>query len=340
MLFTAILVFLGAFLFDVIQVPESPESTKEPPNELEHPSGSFEVPDQGMHTIIGQSKKKVKNKFGQPDRMEPSAYGYKWWVYNKDARHYLQIGIEDGEVVTIFALGDQLQTDPFPITKKAKDVLKGVSLNSDISLTYKGGSYQFELAEKDLNTRPLIQLGDTWAILYFDQFTQKLQGIRYLNTKTFITIKPYSLTYQGSPVKAKKLDQKAWKKVEDGQEQQIFDMTNILRSRFDLESVEKSKKAAKTAYGHSKEMKKKNYFSHQSPSKGSLKDRLHDHGASFVQAGENIAAEYTDGIAATLGWLNSEGHRKNLLHDGFTHLGVGVYKHYYTQNFITPLSKK
>ncbi|MGK0698226.1 CAP domain-containing protein [Priestia flexa] len=54
-------------------------------------------------------------------------------------------------------------------------------------------------------------------------------------------------------------------------------------------------------------------------------------------AGENIASNYTDGPAAVEGWLNSEGHRKALLNNDFTHLGVGVYEKFYTQNFITPL---
>ncbi|MEK1830243.1 CAP domain-containing protein [Priestia megaterium] len=56
-------------------------------------------------------------------------------------------------------------------------------------------------------------------------------------------------------------------------------------------------------------------------------------------AGENIASNYQDGIAAVEGWLNSEGHRKALLNKEFTRLGVGVYEKYYTQNFITPMNE-
>ncbi|WP_373370355.1 CAP domain-containing protein [Alkalicoccobacillus plakortidis] len=52
--------------------------------------------------------------------------------------------------------------------------------------------------------------------------------------------------------------------------------------------------------------------------------------------GENIALNYVDGAAAVEGWLNSEGHRVNLLHEGFTELGVGVYEKSFTQNFLTP----
>jgi uncharacterized protein YkwD len=54
----------------------------------------------------------------------------------------------------------------------------------------------------------------------------------------------------------------------------------------------------------------------------------------FQMAGENIAAHYVDGPAVVEGWLNSKGHRESLLSGDFTHLGVGVYQKYYTQNFI------
>lgn len=57
---------------------------------------------------------------------------------------------------------------------------------------------------------------------------------------------------------------------------------------------------------------------------------------SFKVAGENIAAQYVDGLAAVEGWLNSEGHRVNLLDESYSHLGVGVYQRYYTQNFMIP----
>ena len=80
------------------------------------------------------------------------------------------------------------------------------------------------------------------------------------------------------------------------------------------------------------------YFDHVSPVKGNLADRFNTGEVPFAMAGENIALKYVDGIAATEGWLNSEGHRVNLLHEEFTFLGVGVYEDYYTQNFLKPQS--
>ena len=77
------------------------------------------------------------------------------------------------------------------------------------------------------------------------------------------------------------------------------------------------------------------YFDHVSPDNKDVGDRLKEGGVPYRSAGENIAAQYTDAIAAVERWLNSKGHRDVMLNEDFTHLGVGVYKRYYTQNFVT-----
>ncbi|HET7580940.1 MAG TPA: CAP domain-containing protein [Bacillales bacterium] len=312
---------------------ESISSSHKKANQPDKPS---HVSKYKLSELIGMSGKQVKKKFGKPSRIDPSAYGYDWWVYNRDRAHYMQIGVDAGKVVSVFAFGKKLNTGPFVIGKKAKDVLKGTSLDSTVSLKTGGGSYRFELSEEELNKRPLIPLGHSWAILYFDQFTKKLVGIRYVDGKTLVKLKPYSFSYRGTLTKAKELNRKEWKPVEQGEEKEILEMTNIIRQRYGVGSLKWNEKAAHAAFGHSKEMAVKHYFSHTSPTAGSLGNRLHQAGVHYWQAGENIAAHYPDGIAAMFGWLNSKGHRENLLHKAYSGLGVGVYEKYYTQDFVRP----
>ena len=54
----------------------------------------------------------------------------------------------------------------------------------------------------------------------------------------------------------------------------------------------------------------------------------------YESAGENIAYQYIDSIDVVSGWLNSKGHRETLLDEDFTHIGIGVYKKYFTQDFL------
>ncbi|MBS7717070.1 CAP domain-containing protein, partial [Vibrio cholerae] len=109
------------------------------------------------------------------------------------------------------------------------------------------------------------------------------------------------------------------------------DMTNVLRKRFKLNTVEWDQPTAEVALGHSKDMFDTENFSHTSEKYGDLEDRLKAGDVFYQVAGENIAAGYSDAPAVMEGWLNSKGHRECLLNEKFTHLGVGVFDKYYTQ---------
>ncbi len=61
---------------------------------------------------------------------------------------------------------------------------------------------------------------------------------------------------------------------------------------------------------------------------------------AYQTAGENIAANYTDGPAVVEGWLNSKGHREAILNKDYSHLGVGVFQKYYTQNLYFKKRRK
>ena len=72
-----------------------------------------------------------------------------------------------------------------------------------------------------------------------------------------------------------------------------------------------------------KDMVDNNYFSHQSPTYGSPFDMMRQFGISFKTAGENIAGNRTV-EGAFKAWMNSEGHKKNILNSGFNYTGIGI----------------
>lgn len=86
-------------------------------------------------------------------------------------------------------------------------------------------------------------------------------------------------------------------------------------------------------------MKDKNYFSHTSPTYGSPFDMMKKFNISYKSAGENIAKGQKTPQAVVNAWMNSEGHRKNILSKSFTEIGVGYIQGnnttYWTQMFIT-----
>lgn len=88
-------------------------------------------------------------------------------------------------------------------------------------------------------------------------------------------------------------------------------------------------------------MAKRDYFDHTNPDGKSPFDRMSAAGYQYRSAAENIAAGYRDAEAVVQGWMNSEGHRKNIMNCGLTEIGVGYatggkYGTYWTQNFGTP----
>lgn len=91
----------------------------------------------------------------------------------------------------------------------------------------------------------------------------------------------------------------------------------------------------------SKDMVDNNYFAHESPTLGLYSDLLKKAGISYRAAGENLVAGYTTAESAVNAWMNSPGHKQNLLNPVYTHTGVGTYtggayRMYHTQIFITP----
>ncbi|WP_420829891.1 CAP domain-containing protein [Bacillus ectoiniformans] len=298
----------------------------------EHQISPGKMPVKGIGSFIGKQSGDLKTAFGEPIRKDPSAYEYEWWVY-KDDKHYVQFGVEHNQVVTAYATG-KTEVAPFKIGQPANEIFAANVLDTEIVINHKKGNYRFELSEEDFNIRPLVRLGDIYVQLYLDKFTGTLSSVRYLSKETLIKQRPYEMVYRGKLLSAPEPDDLTWKEIEQGSEKQILDITNMIRKRFDLSSLQEEINAAEVAKLHSREMHDKQYFAHESPSKGNLGDRLDSANINYRSAGENIAANYVDAPAAVEGWLNSEGHRETLLGD-FTHLGVGVYKKYYTQNFIT-----
>ncbi|MDX5475328.1 MAG: CAP domain-containing protein [Bacillaceae bacterium] len=288
----------------------------------------------GIGTWIGESVIELKKYFGEPNRIDLSAYDYDWYIYNGNLNEYVQFGVHNDEVVSVYVIGDELKNGPFTIGEQYENLNKTLNFQDKVQISYESGSYRFQLTEEELQVRPVIEVDNIYVQLYFDAFEGTLSSVRYLNAETLLKQRPYELVYRGSLIDPKALSTEEWKLVEEGTNEQIIDFTNIIRQRFGLTPVEWDDETAKVAYSHSKDMSVNDFFSHTSPTTGGLSERLTESQILYRLAGENIAAKYVDGLAAVEGWLNSEGHRNTLLNERFTHLGVGVYEKYYTQNFI------
>ncbi|UOQ87342.1 CAP domain-containing protein [Gracilibacillus salinarum] len=122
----------------------------------------------------------------------------------------------------------------------------------------------------------------------------------------------------------------------DAVRQQVVDLTNDARNRNGVPPLEIDYEVADVAQKKADDMSQNDYFSHTSPTYGSPFDMLKQFGVSYSKASENIAAGQQSPEQVVEGWLNSEGHRRNMLDREVTHIGVGYTSdgNYWTQLFI------
>lgn len=124
-----------------------------------------------------------------------------------------------------------------------------------------------------------------------------------------------------------------------GVEEQVLNLVNQERQKAGLKPLQMDWELSRVARTKSQDMAQKNYFSHQSPTYGSPFDMMKQFGISFRIAGENIASGQRTPEEVMQSWMNSQGHRANILKPDYTHLGVGYYRggsygHMWTQMFI------
>lgn len=122
-------------------------------------------------------------------------------------------------------------------------------------------------------------------------------------------------------------------------QQQVLDLVNAERAKRGISALTLDSSLSSIATKKSQDMVNKNYFDHTSPTYGSPFDMMKQFGISYRTAGENIAKGQKTPQEVVAAWMNSEGHRKNILNPNFTNLGVGIAKDsnkttYWTQMFI------
>ena len=118
-------------------------------------------------------------------------------------------------------------------------------------------------------------------------------------------------------------------------ERRVWELVNAERAKAGLPALTYSTTLANGARAKSEDMRQNNYFAHESPTYGSPFDMMRSFGISYRAAGENIAMGYRTPEAVVNGWMDSPGHRANILSEKYSELGVGYVEegNYWTQWF-------
>jgi uncharacterized protein YkwD len=130
-------------------------------------------------------------------------------------------------------------------------------------------------------------------------------------------------------------------------ERRVIELTNEHRRDVGCPDLTQSDQLTTAARNHSADMALNDFFSHVGSNGSTFTERIEATGYQWSNAAENIAAGYSSPEAVVEGWMNSQGHRDNILNCALREIGVGYYylandtgevnyRHYWTQVFATP----
>ncbi|KRL04640.1 CAP-associated domain-containing protein [Liquorilactobacillus oeni] len=185
------------------------EKVKKSPVKLTTPKVA-RIKTQGLARYIGVSSAQIEQDFGEPQAKMDSANNVQWWLYDLDSTNYLKIGIDqyNKKVSDVFVAGSTPdQPGSLRVGMTFEKLLQLTSLYANFELSYHEQKFQFELSEADLNQRPLLGFKNgSYAIIYINPSSQKIDAIEYLNTDMLlkkniyrvVSKTPLPVEYQGN----------------------------------------------------------------------------------------------------------------------------------------------
>jgi uncharacterized YkwD family protein len=105
---------------------------------------------------------------------------------------------------------------------------------------------------------------------------------------------------------------------------EVLRLVNIERGKAGISSLSMSNELLHVATVKSQDIVDHNYFSHTSPTFGGLKELLAYHSISYMRAGENLATGQKTPEIVVNAWMNSEGHRANIMNPAYNKIGIGI----------------
>lgn len=256
---------------------------------------------------IGDSVNSLIKKLGKPSRIDEGGNDFVNYVYNKDYKN-----------LQIFLIRDQKICGFFSPSKSFK--FDGIKYGTKLSVLKKKSGIKQKKYEKKMGIFSYNK--DNYSVYaYIDSLIGKSSpciGILVISAKAEEKLGGYS-TY-----------------LNDGFSLECFDVTNAFRVNHGLKPFKWSQRASEAARLHSVKMYTFEFLSHTSQNGDTAADRMKAEGINSDIYGENIAwtsRTQNNGFEIAYQWINSSGHRKNMLLKEYTYLGVGSCGGYYTQDF-------
>lgn len=259
-----------------------------------------------MLDIIGLPVQSLTKKLGKPMRLEASGYGFQWHVYGKNLKKYLLAGVDSGIVVAAYSNSKQLAFRGIRFNA-ARDAVRA-SLGKPLA-HIRRDNVVYIINEAD--RKDYFDIGGHFAVVFYDILAGK--GV----TSMLIVPKAAEISalIDRAPLSAEALQ--AYQRIS-------ADLVNAARARAGLGKLAADTRLGKLAAARTADMRDRDYFSHVNPDKKNPFDLARAAGIRFKSMGENIAYGHHSPIFAHESFMNSTGHRNNILKKVYRKLGTGV----------------
>ncbi|MDP2891948.1 MAG: CAP-associated domain-containing protein [Bacillota bacterium] len=240
-------------------------------------------------------------------RVDASEYGFQWYIFNKDYKKFMMVGVDNDTVVAVYTDSPSLLAANSINTKQTRDQLRQL-LGEPVQYRMAGNTvYMMQNADE----KDVFDNGDYCTTVFYDKYNK-------MKVASVLTVKA---TYE---------EQLIGKNVEMGDAliaaytRESFDLVNSARAIRKISVLKWDGSLAKLAIYRSTDMRDRDYFSHYSPDGASPADYAKQMGIRYKKLGENISCGYKNAISAHEGFMNSKGHRDNVLYKSYKYLGTGV----------------
>lgn len=257
----------------------------------------------GAAISLGESKEDIISKLGAPGRINETEYDFDFYIYNNDYKRLLYIAIANGKVVGFY-------TDSLDFN------YMGIKSGSTLDTVQDVFDQNYSLNEIIENKTESYT-----TQIYMDTLdSHRVTGIYILSNS----------------VKLDEYTEKALRNIE----LMVYDLTNSIRIRNEMQVLSWSSSAALASRKHSMDMAVNNFFSHRNLKRELPGDRLRAEGIFITTNSENLVAGYDSAFVSVHKLFNSKTHRNNMLNKKIRYIGVGFayvpdskYSTYITQNF-------
>lgn len=318
------------------EVLEGPTTITKPVVDVASPQKNLSElprPTSGISTYIGKSSEEIMDNFGKPNRIDPSEFGYEWWIYNNYIELFM-IGVKDDTVTQIFTTNKNINTDPYKIGQSLEDIYRMTIFEEEVTVELEENLYMFAMNERDMQNRILVRFDDVYMQLYIDNETNELYGVRFIDGETLVLHQSYEMQFVGELLEASTPSSYTQIEIDLANGRQLTEITNVFRKKNEMAQLQFSNVLTSLAGENSEQMFQHTMESQVVEEKFELKQLLEQLAVDYKQVGENIATNYKDSIEVFHGWINSKDHRAQMLTEQYTQIGSGAYVNFYTQYYM------